>query len=205
MFVSVKAHYILISLFICVFSVFVAAQNEEIKIPDEVKPFVENGMVAIALESGDLNGDGTKDFILVLTKPVADPSRYDDAGDAFRPTLILTRNASGKLSVASRNDAIAFCRNCGGVMGDPFQGVEIQGAGFTVANYGGSNWRWSNEFRFSYSRRDKQWQLVSVKETSFNSLDPGKEKNTVYTPPKSFGLISFSDFDPQNFKRKGLK
>jgi len=205
MFVSMKAHYILISLFICVFSVFVAAQNEEIKIPDEVKPFVENGMVAIALESGDLNGDGTKDFILVLAKPVADTSRYDDAGDAFRPTLILTRNASGKLSVASRNDAVAFCRNCGGVMGDPFQGVEIHGAGFTVANYGGSNWRWSNEFRFSYSRRDKQWQLVSVKETSFNSLDPGKEKNTVYTPPKSFGLISFSDFDPQNFKRKGLK
>jgi hypothetical protein len=192
-------------LLLLLYPVLAAAQNEEVKVPDEVKPFVERGMIAIALESGDLNGDGTKDYVLVLSTPPGPGGANDDSGIALRPTLVLTRDGSGKLTVAARNDQVAFCRECGGVMGDPFQGVQIQGSGFRVSNYGGSNWRWSNEFRFAYSRRDQIWELTRVEEVTFNALDAGKEKKTVYTPPKDFGLINFADFNPESFKGKGKK
>jgi len=183
----------------------IAAAQDGVPVPDEVKPFIEKGMVAKEVENGDLNGDGTKDYILVLEKPFPEEKTYDEAGDAKRPTLVIVRDASGKLSLAARNDEVAYCRNCGGVMGDPFQGVEISGTGFTVSNYGGSAWRWSNAYSFKYSRRDNTWQLTRVEESSFNSLEPDKGKNTTYTPPKSFGLINFADFNPESFKGKGKR
>jgi hypothetical protein len=198
--------YFRIALFvICLVPAFALAQNEEIKVPDEVKPFVEKGMVPIALETGDLNGDGTKDFILVLSKPTKENGEYDEAGDALRPTLILIRDAGGKLSVGSRNDQVAYCKNCGGVMGDPFQGIKIGGTGFTITDAGGSSDRWDEEYTFGYSRRDKRWQLTSVSDGSFNTFDPKSAKTKILTPPKDFGLINFADFDPDNFKKMGKK
>ena len=182
------------------------AQNDAVKVPDEVKPFIEKGMIPVACETGDLNGDGRKDFILVTSKLVPEGAVYDEAGDAERPTLVLIRDASGKLSIAARNDEVALCKNCGGVMGDPFQGVTIKGTRFTVSNYGGSNDRWSYDYTFAYSQRDQTWQLVRVEEESFQSLDPKRtDRRHIYTPPKDFGLINFADFKPENFRGKGKK
>ena len=188
---------------ICLSPVLALSQNEQVKIPDEVKPFVEKGTIPIALETGDLNGDGTKDFILVLSKPTKESGEFDEAGDALRPTIILIRDAGRKLSLVARNDQVSYCKNCGGVMGDPFQGIQIRGTSFTVTNAGGSSDRWDAEYTFGYSRRDKNWQLTRVEENNFSAFSPSKVKTTIYTPPKNFGLINFADFDPENFKRKG--
>jgi len=182
-----------------------AAQNDEIKVPAEVKPFVIAGMVPITLESADLNGDGSKDFILILDKPYDKKVPYDESGQENRPTLILIRDAAGKLSLAGRNDLVVYCRLCGGVFGDPFAGISIRGTTFTIDNYGGSADRWSDSFSFAYPRRDKQWQLTRVEQSSFNTFTPNKVKTSIFTPPKSFGLINFPDFDPQNFKGKRAK
>jgi len=195
---------ILVMLFLfCLSPVLVLSQNEQVKVPDEVKPFVEKGMIPIALETGDLNGDGAKDFILVLSKPTKENGEFDEAGDELRPTMILIRDAGGKLSLAARNDQVSYCKNCGGVMGDPFQGIKIRGTSFTVTNAGGSSDRWDAEYTFGYSRRDKNWQLTRVEENNFSAFSPSKVKTAIYTPPKSFGLINFADFNPENFKRKG--
>jgi hypothetical protein len=187
-------------------SVSVVAQNNPVTVPDEINPFIEKGMIAIACESGDLNADGKKDFVLVLSKTVPEGSTYDEAGDAERPTIVLVRDGSGKLSVAARNNAVVLCKNCGGVFGDPFAGVAIRGTRFTVSNYGGSNDRWAYDYTFAYARRDRTWQLVRVEETSFHALDPKRtERRHIYAPPKDFGLINFTDFDPSDFRGKGKK
>jgi hypothetical protein len=183
-----------------------AAQNDAVKVQDEVKQFIEKGMIPIALETGDLNADGRKDFVLVTSPRVPEGSTYDEAGDGARQTMILVREASGGLTMAARNDNVAMCKNCGGVFGDPFAGVSIKGTRFTVSNYGGSNDRWAYDYTFEYSRRDKTWQLVRVEDTSFHALDPVRtEKKHVYTPPKNFALINFADFDPGNYLGKGKK
>lgn len=190
---------------VCLAPVLAPAQNEEIKVPNDVKSFVEKGTIAIALETGDLNGDGTKDFILVLSKPTKENGEFDETGDAVRPTLILIRDAGGKLSLAARNDQVSYCKNCGGVMGDPFQGIQIRGTSFTITNAGGSSDRWDVEYTFGFSRRDKNWQLTRVEENNFSAFSPSKVETTILTPPKNFGLINFADFDPENFKHKGKK
>ena len=57
--------------FLCFAPTAIRAQTNELKIPAEVKPFIGKDANAIALESADLNGDGTTDFILVTEPQMA--------------------------------------------------------------------------------------------------------------------------------------
>ena len=179
--------------------------QESVNVPDEVKPFVDKTRIAIALEPGDLNADGRKDFVLVLSDVVKEDAPYEEGAGA-RSVLILTRDVNGALSMAARNDLVAMCKRCGGAFGDPFDSVVVSGTRFTVMNYGGSADRWSYTYTFAYSRRDRNWQIVRVDESHFHTLDPERTKKLrVYTPPKHFGLINFADFDPDKFLGKGKK
>jgi hypothetical protein len=170
-------------------------------LPQELRPFVEPGTKAIWLAKADLDRDGREDAILVLERLVR--TSEDGLEEHQRPLLILTRQADGSLRVAKRNDRVVMCSGCGGVMGDPFQGVEAGPGSFTVAHYGGSAWRWTEDYRFNWSRKDRTWQLVRVEETSFHTMEPDKVEKHVATPPKDFGKIDFADFDPENWKGVG--
>lgn len=194
-------HIILAVFFASILSAF--AQSSELKIPAEVSPFIDEGKIAIALESADLNGDGSRDFVLVIE----DPKETDDSVKGKRSLLILTRRVNGKLVLAARNDKEAvYCRTCGGIsIGDPFMGIEVGRSTFTINHYGGSAWRWTDDFTFKYSRRDKNWQLVRAEETSFHTSEPEKVKNHTYTPPKDFGKINLADFDPENYLKKKVR
>lgn len=186
---------------LCVAPLFAAAQDDELKVPAEVAPFVEAGTKAIAVEKGDLNGDGREDFILVLERenPAKDK---DDFPINQRPLLILTRGADGRLSETKRNERLIMCSQCGGVFGDPFEGVTVGRNTFTAEFYGGSNWRWKYSYRFNYSRRDKTWQLVRVESLDYHTSNPDKVKTTIHTAPRDFGKIDIADFDPENYLKK---
>jgi hypothetical protein len=188
----------------CVASFVVVAQDKDLKVPAEVAPFVESGTKAIALEKADLNGDGNEDFVLVLEKekPAKDA---DDFPVGQRPLLILMRGADGKLTVAKRNDRIVMCSQCGGVFGEPFEGVIAKINTFSVEHYGGSAERWKFSYKFNYSRIDKTWQLVRVEEINYHTSNPNKATTKIYTPPKHFGKIDVADFDPENYLKKSTK
>lgn len=162
----------------------------------DVQPFVEKNTVPLAIERGDLNRDGREDVVLVLEPQ--DPEQP-------RPLLILVRDAKGALKLAKRSAKAVFCRNCGGMMGDPFQGVVVEKGRFTIQHYGGSAWRWSSNFTFGWSRRDQSWQLVRVENTSFHASEPKPEEKTVHIPPRDFGLIDVTEFDPEDYKGRGKK
>ena len=160
----------------------------------DVQPFVEKNTTVLAVERGDLNRDAREDAVLVLEP--ADPEQP-------RPLLILVRNEKGRLRLAKRSAKAVGCRNCGGIMGDPFQGIHIEKNRFTVEHYGGSSWRWSANYTFAWSRRDQSWQLVRVEATSFHASEPDNVETTVHTPPKDFGLIDVTAFDPEDYLGKG--
>ena len=170
-------------------------------LPQELRPFVERGTKAIWLARADLDRDGDEDALLVLER-LAQTSE-DGLEERQRPLLILAGQADGNWRVAGRNDRLVMCSACGGVMGDPFQGVEAGPGTFTVSHYGGSAWRWTEDYRFNWSRRDRTWQLVRVEETSFHTMEPDKVEEHVATPPKDFGKIDIADFDPENWKGQG--
>ena len=186
---------------LCAATAGAAAQTEELRVPAEVQPFVEAGTKAVAVEAADLDGDGRGDFVLVLERenPAKDA---DDFPINQRPLLLLLRGADGTLSAAKRNERVVMCSQCGGVFGDPFEGVEAGRNTFTVHHYGGSNWRWKNSYKFNYSRIDKTWQLVRVEALSYHTSNPDKMERSVYTPPRDYGKIDIADFNPEAYKKR---
>lgn len=170
-----------------------------VALPAEVAPFVEAGSIPIALEKADLDRDGRADWLLVLEfgKPRIDPrDRYEEEGP--RALLLLRRGADGRLAMAARNDHVVYCRGCGGMMGDPFQGLEAAAGRFTVTNAGGSRYRWSRAFTFAWSRIDSAWQLVRIEDGSLDIHDPRqREQRRVRRPPKDYGKIDFKAYVPE--------
>ena len=182
---------------ICLTGLTCYAQSDDLKIPAEVKPFVEKGTKAIALESADLNGDNLKDYVLILEKGKPEKDKYDTPINQ-RPLLIIIRDKQNKLSAVKRNEKIVMCSVCGGAMVDPLEEVEVGDKTFTVSHYGGSGIRWSVRYKFNYSRIDKTWQLVEVKNESYSTDDVDKVKSTILKP-KDFGKIDVADFNPSDF------
>jgi len=177
----------------------VSADGETL--PDELSPFVEPDTQVLALLQADLNGDGREDAVLVLER-ASDPA-LDSSEEVQRPSLLLMREANGRLALHARNDRLVYCASCGGTMGDPFQDIAVTDRGFTVSHAGGSGWRWGIDTTFAWSRRHATWQLVRVEEVSFHAGAPDNLERTVSTPPKDFGRIDFADFDPEHWRDQG--
>ncbi|MNN83368.1 hypothetical protein D3C81_2004010 [compost metagenome] len=48
----------------------------------------------------------------------------------------------------------------GGVWGDPFDSLQIERGTIVVSDYGGSNWRWYDKYRFRF--QDNDWYLIGA-------------------------------------------
>jgi hypothetical protein len=179
-----------------------AGRYDDAAIPAAARPFVAPDTRPITFETADLDRDGRQDAVLVLEATRRRPD--DEESDGFIRTLVvLLGQPDGTYRDAARNDKVAYCTGCGGVMGDPFEGVAVKPGSFTVTNAGGSSWRWTNEYTFNYSRRDRAWQLVRVVSRSMHTSKPDLEEVKVSTPPRDFGKIDLADFDPENWEGEG--
>lgn len=189
---------------VTVLSISVLAQTNKSKIksvtldsnnlPNEIKSFIPNGYEPIEATKGDLNQDSIPDAILVVKKP--DEKETSDVVDhpTKRPLLVLIGEGNGKYKLAARNDNVVLCVDCGGVFGDPFEGVSIKNGVFSVEHYGGSSWRWTKIITFKYSPADKNWLLSRVGSDSYHTSDPNKMKTTIKTA-KNFGKVLFEKYD----------
>jgi hypothetical protein len=176
-----------------------AQASQAAKPPADVQAALPAGQTLLAWEAADLNRDGRPDAIMVSEAKATS----EDEGP--RLLQVLLRQPDGKLKVAVRSVRAVMCRQCGGVFGDPFEGVQTQAGGFTLLHYGGSNWRWREDFRFAWSRRDQTWQLVAVDSLSYHTSDPDQQKQQHARPPRDFGLINLADFDYENWQGRGQR
>jgi hypothetical protein len=157
--------------------------------PAELLALVPRDHELFDFGTGDLNGDGREDAALVLRKP-------DEAegSDVPRPLLLLIRGADGRLAVQRRNDHVVYCHDCGGMMGDPYQGLEIGKGRLTTTMYGGSAWRWSQAYTFAYDAAKKDWFLERDESSSFHASDPDNGTRLVITR-EELGDVAIGSFD----------
>jgi hypothetical protein len=169
------------------------------RIPGELGPFVLPGTHALCAAGADLNADGLGDYVLVLEKDgrPADPTLIE----VQRPLLVVVRQPGGTLRVAARNDRVVYCAACGGIFGDPFEGLQVGPGMFTVYHYGGSSWRWRADYTFRYAQGSGTWRLTKVVEVSYHASEPDKIEQTVFVAHDDFGDIDLADFHPEHWKR----
>ena len=115
----------------------------------------------------DFNGDGVLDLALVIRPPSDHPLQADDR----QRTLVMGIREGSSFRAIQSTECVAMCPQCGGIMGDPYQGMETDKKGrLTVRNYGGSRQRWSVSYTIAWHK--DAFQIVGVSRSSFDSLRP---------------------------------
>jgi hypothetical protein len=177
-----------IALLLC--STFLQAQPV---VAPEAASFVPEGYEVLDYKTGDLNGDKKADAILIL-KIAGEDSSFEEND---RPLLLLIRQADGKLKQIAKNDNAVLCRQCGGVFGDPYEGLTIANNGFSISFYGGSSWRWGYTFDFVYRPLKKNWFLVKESQVSFQAGDPEATMKNSEIGESELGEISIQKFNSE--------
>jgi hypothetical protein len=191
-----KQFCIILLLLFLNFQVSFAGQTligDTIILPQKIAKFIPAGYTLIDTAIGDLNLDKYRDVILIL-KTVGEDTALD-ATEFKRPLLLLLGNVDKTYTLAARNDNVVYCYQCGGVFGDPYEGVEIKKGIFTVHHFGGSNDRWSNDITFKYSPADKTWLLYKIVDKGWSVFHLDKVETSIRTK-NNFGVVTFEKYDP---------
>lgn len=140
--------------------------------------------------TGDLNGDEYGDLLIILKS-----SEEDSLPESPRPLIVMIGENGSTYKSVSINDSVALCKGCGGIWGDPYDGMTIKNGYFSIEHYGGSNWRWTKIITFKYSEKEKTWLLHRDAGVSYNTGDPeGTETETVERKDE-YGKLKFVDYD----------
>ncbi|WP_224994305.1 hypothetical protein [Cesiribacter sp. SM1] len=160
----------------------------------ELSPFFLEGHEVLDIQKGDINNDRLDDVILI--QKATDEVETSDVIDhpTPRPLMLLLRQPNGELQLAARNDYIVLCVDCGGMMGDPYQGTTIKNNYFSVEHYGGSAWRWSRIITFKYQSDSQHWYLHKDGGVSFHAANPDSTMEESVKTVKDFGVIRFEDY-----------
>lgn len=173
-------HISLTILFICIYVLSFSQSNN-------LKYFIPNGFTLLDSASGDLNLDGFNDLIVVLKNDLE-----ETVPDTTRPLLILHGAKNKTYTLITKNDHVVLCNDCGGMFGNPYEGIAVKNNYFSVEHYGGSNWRWTRIITFKYDLKNKQYVLHKDAGVSYHTSDPDKITKNIHSK-KSFGKLLFSD------------
>jgi len=162
----------------------------------ELASFTPTDTTMRANARGDLDGDGDEDVLTVIERDA------DHAASSPRGLLLLNRDAGGSLHEALNSPNAILCRKCGGMMGEPLQGIRIGHGDFTLRFEGGSRELWSSEYRFEYVRDRDLWLLTNILHNGFDRTD-GKAAIRQLTA-SDFGEVSLEYFNPEDYPANAL-
>jgi hypothetical protein len=186
---------LIILIFFIISCNFVLSQEFKIESSlSEILNSIPSGFSLLDSASGDLNKDKYPDYILILKKN--NESEISNCLDnpSLRPLYIFLGNESNKFTLVASNEKAVLCFDCGGIFGDPYDGITIKNGFFTIEHYGGSAWRWTKYITFKYNTKDSNWYLHKVISHNYHNSNPNKISSKVLTT-KNFGKILFEDFD----------
>ncbi|WP_172616544.1 hypothetical protein [Leptospira weilii] len=106
-----------------------------------------------------MNLDTFSDLVLVVDSP--DGER--------RTLLVLEQTYDHYYRLALSVEEIAFCAQCGGMLGDPYNPPQIKSGVLTVSNYGGAADRWYETFTIQFRRG--RYELIGYTVGGFSAVD----------------------------------
>ncbi len=116
-----------------------------------------------AKAEGDLNKDGISDIAVIIEK---NTTTADEAPPRSLMIAFGTENNGYSPSIIA--DQVLLTADEGGVWGDPFESLTIHRGSVLISEYGGSNWRWYNKYRFRY--QDDDWYLIGATFGEYHTL-----------------------------------
>ncbi|HVX50514.1 MAG TPA: hypothetical protein VHB48_10160 [Chitinophagaceae bacterium] len=150
--------------------------------------FIPQGFTILDTASGDLNRDSITDMVLILQ------NRYENFNtDTTRPLLLLQGCGNELYKLLARNDSVVLCFGCGGIYGDPYNGIVIKHGYFSIQHLGGSGWRWTRIITFRYIPKTKQFILHRDAGEYWHVSDPSKTTGIINNK-EDFDKLPFNKF-----------
>jgi len=156
--------------------------------------YLPEGYSVLTSVKGDLNRDAFQDLIIVFKSNNETDTSNTVENPILRPLVIYTGSQSGTYTLAATNNKTVLCLECGGLFGDPFQGIVIYKGLFRVEHLAGSNFRWTRNLTFKISRSDGKWYLNNDDSKSYHTSKPN-DIESINKTTKDFGIVPFEDFD----------
>ena len=118
-----------------------------------IQSFIPAGYDTLLTARGDLNNDKVDDAVIVLRHQKENAENMDMDSIASR-LLVVVFNKGNAYELAVVSDSAILCKDCGGMMGDPFQEVKIEKGLLIISHYGGSAWRWGYTHKFRFQQNE---------------------------------------------------
>jgi hypothetical protein len=153
---------------------------------------IDEGYTVTYSANGDINGDGSSDFILLLEGPC--DSMKASEGSLCRTVALVTAGAGGGYTLRATNSNLVDCTDCGGAgVGDPFEDIVIRNGYFSIEQLYGACDKTKSVITFRYDKAQKDWVLHKKGRVDYNCNLPERQEASVETP-KDFGLVLFKNF-----------
>ena len=130
---------------------------------EKLEDFVPEGWELLDSIELDFNEDGTTDYVGVLQEAMVHMDGYWTYQGYPRILFAIAGDGTKRYRLNFQDINLIRTRDEGGVYGDPYLPLTAEGVSFTTHMYGGSAWRWSEDFTYTY--REGSWWLTSSEET----------------------------------------
>ena len=106
---------------------------------------VPNGFKIIEDKMGDLDRDGISERIIVY-------NTNDTTEDGIVRELQILKKSNNTWTIWKKSKSAVLKSQEGGMMGDPFEGIEIEKGLLIVSFSGGSSWKWSYHDKYRFQK-----------------------------------------------------
>lgn len=111
----------------------------------------------------DFNEDGLFDYVAVLQVEWKENRRISEYP---RILFAVASDGAGQYRLDFQNENLIRNSEEGGVDGDPYLPLTAEGKAFTTHSYGGSEWRWSEDYTYEYM--EGTWYLTLAEEIDWH-------------------------------------
>jgi hypothetical protein len=109
--------------------------------------------IAIKEAYGDLDNDGVKEKVVVYNMS----DKEDEINGVDREVIIFKKDKE-KWAIWQRSTNAVGNSKEGGMMGDPFEDIEVKNGVLLISQSGGSSWKWGHTDKYRY--QNNQFELI---------------------------------------------
>jgi len=131
---------------------------------NSLENFIPTGWKILKTAVGDLNQDGAEDIAAVIESATPAP----EEGTTPPRILLIIFKQDKNYRLAIQTEKAILKSDEGGIMGDPFYGLDYDRGSIILTFFGGSRERWSYILRFRFQEND--WCLIGLTKSVSDSL-----------------------------------